>query len=597
MMTSCVKAVVLAAAILGYASLFQKRKLPLCFFPIAFVSGVSLTLYGFGFFSALKVGCYAILLCGVLMLLVNHKHFQIRALKRIIADPVILFCIVSCIWLFAITRGAALSHWDDGSHWYRICKSMYVEGAFPTTPDILYYNYVPGCQLWVYFVLQFVDFSMQGCMFAQGLINIACVAVLFAGLRGARSLTEKAFLIAIAAAGAVGLCSMDIGTYALLVDLQLGMTAMALLILLLDQGERTDALVLAGILCSFLLLIKNSAVFFALTIFLWALVRYRWKGKKLLGCAFGLVGIPLVLRCAYAVRAGIVYASGAASPQSISLERFGEMLALKDAESLAVFTKRFLFKLFIGDTGLSMAVYVCIGLLALLIVCLHLEGRKEEMARVRLNLFFGLGMLAAYAVMLYGTYLLTMSVGEMTSVNSFYRYFGSMVIVFAGMTVYTAMVCGALPGREPMTRLCVLSMILFAVLAMPGAYSKRFIWGHGRVDPPDNYSRTLWRTMSYVLPENRRYTDAHYVVLWNPAEFSDGILYNQQIEYAIGAWLRSACVDAVPVNEFEHGLSQARRDALASCDYLVFLSDLSQERELLAPYFDTEDFTTGIKEN
>lgn len=594
-MTSCVKAAVLAAAILGYASLFRKRKLPLCFFPIAFVSGVSLALYGFGFFGALKAGCYAILLCGVLLLLANHKHFHLRELREFLTDPVILFCVASGIWLFAITRGAALSHWDDGSHWYRICKAMYVEGTFPTTPDILYYNYVPGCQLWVYFVLQFVDFSMQGCMFAQGLINIACAAALFAGLHGAK--WEKGFLIAIAAAGAVGLCSMDIGTYALLVDLQLGLTAMALLILLLDQGERTDALVLAGMLCSFLLLIKNSAVFFALLIFLWALVRYRWKGKKLLGHAAGLLGVPLALRCAYAVRAAVVYASGAPSPQSISLARFSEMLALKDPESLAVFTKRFLFKLFIGDTGLSMAVYVCIGLLALLLICLRLEKRAEAAGRVRLNLLFGLGMLAAYAVMLYGTYLLSMSVGEMTSVNSFYRYFGSMVIVFAGMTVYTAMTSGVLLGKEATTRLCVLGMILFAVLAMPGAYSKRFIWGHGRVDPPDNYSRTLWRTMSYSLPENRRYSGLHYVVFWNPEDFGDGIVYNEQVEYAIGAWLRAARVDAVPVHELERGLSEERWAELTACDQLVFLSDLSQERELLAPYFDAEDLTIGIKTN
>ncbi len=583
---------VLALSVMGYGALYNRSRLPVCFFPVTLVSGVSVVLYGFGFLAALKMGCYAILLFGILMLLICRKGFRPIAF---FSDWSFLFCLFAGVWLYVITRGAFLSHWDDGSHWYRICKSIYAEGAFPTTPDIMYYNYVPGCQLWNYFVLRFVDFSQQNCMFAQGLINIACVATLFAGVRTVKSRVEAGFCTGVIVIAAVGLCSMNIGTYVLLVDLQLGLTAMALLILLLDQGERPAALFLGGLVCTFVLLVKNSAVFFALMIFLWASLRHRWRGKQLACCAGGLLGIPLVLRSFYALRASSVYAGAAASPQSFSLTRFMQKLALKDAETMEVFNERFWFKVFIGDTGLSMTVYVCIFLLVLLLVFLHNEKKAEKVREVLLNLTFGLVMMAAYVLMLYGTYMFTMNVNETLSVNSFYRYFGSMIIVFAGMTIYTALGSSIQLAGEGNHRVYIFGMLVFAVLAMPGAYSRRYIWGQGRFDMPDHYGPKLWQTLKYFVPENRQYSGKHYVVLWDTDDFSDSVSHHQYAEYAVGAWLRSERVDAISRDELNQGLTAEMIDALTECDAVICLSDMSKESGLLAPYMDVSDLSVGLK--
>ncbi len=593
-MTFVCKAALLLLAVLGYGALYKRSKLPTCFFPVTLVSGISTALYAFGFFSALKIGSYAILLGGLALLVLCRKHLKLR---EFFSDWSILFCLAAGVWLYVITRGATLSHWDDGSHWYRICKSIYVEGAFPTTPDIMYYNYVPGCQLWVYFVLRFIDFSTANCMFAQGLINIACVATLFAGMRGAKTRTEKCFFLAMIAAAGVTLCAMDIGTYALLVDLQLGLTAMALLILLLDQGGERGVLIPAALVFTFLLLVKNSAVFFAGMIFLWAIIRHRWRGKQLVKNAVGLVGIPMLLRAAYTVRAGIVYAGAAASPQMMSLERFLQMLALKDADTLRLFTGRFLSKLIIGDTGQVAAVYISIVLLALLVLCLRSEKKYEAAYQIRQSLVMGLVMLFAYVVMLYCTYLFTMTVNETTSVNGFYRYYGSMVIVFAGMTVYMSMANAARVrlGGEGTPRIYALGMLLFAVLAMPGAYSKRYIWGQDKFFMPDPYGTSFWYTMEYNLPESRNYSDAEYVVLWDADDFSDSVLYKQGVEYNVGAWLRADHVIAISADDLKRGMTQEQVNALHACDRLVFMSDMSDERELLSPYITTSDLSVGLR--
>lgn len=571
-----------ALSVMGYGSLFRRLRLPTCFFPITLVAGVSVTLYGFGFFAAMRMGSYAILLAGIALLAIYRRH-----LRSFLLDPSLLFCVAAGIWLYCITRGGMIFHWDEGSHWYRVCKAIYVEGSLPTTPDIVYHNYVPGCQTWIYYVLRFIDYSIPNLLFAQGLINIACVATLFAGIGKLKTRLEKGVALATVGAGGVVLCAMNLGTYALLVDLQLGLTAMALLIFLLEYGNDRQALAPAMLISAFLLLVKISAVFFLLGVFLWAAAYHRWWGKALAWRAVLLLAVPLLLRGAYSVRDSMVYADAAASPQTMSIEHFAEMFALKDAGSLRLFTQRFLHKLLIGDTGLPATVYIGFFLLAVLYIELRREGKREAAAMVRLNMVAGATMTAAYAVMLYATYLFTMQLFEILTVNCFYRYYGSMVIVFAGVVIYTGLraVTREHMGGSADARRYASILLLFAVLAMPGAYSHQYIWGQSCFSAPENYAPSFWRTLSLCIPENRQYSGEQYVVFWNYYDFADNrVISDTSVSNYVGAWMRSENVDAISVDELRDGLSQEKMKTLAACDHLVFASDMTLYEDTLRVY-------------
>lgn len=590
------KIAALILAVLGYGMLYRKTKLPVCFFPVTLIAGVACFLYGFGFFGALKIGSYLVLLGGLAALLCCRRGGGLRAL---VTDRSILFCVFSMIWLYALTRGTTLSHWDDGSHWYRICKSIYYENAFPTTPDIIYYDYVPGCQLWVYFILRFCDFTIPNCLFAQGMINIACAAALFAGMEHMKGRMEKGFSIAAICAASVALCCMSMGTYVLMVDLQLGLAAMAALILMLDQGERREATAPMTLLLTFLILIKNSAVFFAAAIVIWALLRNRYEKKGAAVRLLGWAGVPAAARVLYAIRSGLVYAQADGTPQSLSIDRFGAMLAAKDAEVLKTFTERFLYKLFIGDTGLSFAVYVSLFLLIFLYCCMKQEG-KAEGARQMKQCLIGCGvMLGVYVVSLYLTYLLSMNANEARSVNSFYRYYGSMVAMLAGAAVYTAMSQSAKTrlGEERHARMYVMGVLLLAVLAMPGAHSKKYIWGADRFEMPDYYDMRLWYSMQYHIPQNRHYSEESYVALWDKDDFDRTALINEGVAYAVGAWVRADRVEAISKSDIVNGLSEEQIAALGACDYLVFVSDMTEEAPLLSQYLEETDYSAGMRRN
>lgn len=95
---------------------------------------------------SLQMGWYLVILSGMLLLL---RFFSLEGLKRICSDWSIVFCVVVGVIMHAATGGQMLYHWDDGSHWYRMCKALYFDGHYPTTPDIVYYDYVPGTATWV----------------------------------------------------------------------------------------------------------------------------------------------------------------------------------------------------------------------------------------------------------------------------------------------------------------------------------------------------------------------------------------------------------------------------------------------------------------
>jgi len=163
------KSGILLLSMLGFAMLYQRRHLPLCFFPITAASGMTLVVYLAGLAGFLKLGSYAVVLLGLLLLI---RYFDMKKIAAFFSDWSIWFVIVSVVWLYVITRGTMLADYDEGTHWYRICKSMHYEGAFPSTPDIFFFTYMPGCQTWIYLLTRFIGFSIPNLCFAHNTLNI-----------------------------------------------------------------------------------------------------------------------------------------------------------------------------------------------------------------------------------------------------------------------------------------------------------------------------------------------------------------------------------------------------------------------------------------
>lgn len=578
----------------GWGLLYQRKRLPMCFFPVMFVSGISTVLYLFGLAGQLKIASYGLVLLGVLWLLLYAKK---EALRGFVLDPSILFVCIGIVWLFVITRGTMLSHWDDGSHWYRVCKSVYYENAYPTTPDILYYDYVPGCQTWVYFILRYTGFSIPNCLFAQSIINVACTAVLFAGIDGIAEFRSKVYATGIIIVASVVICCIVPSTYTLMVDLQVGLAAMAALVFVIQYGERAESLVPGMMLSSFLVLIKNTGLLFAAVVLCWEIRRYRVKGKRryIYIAAWGIV--PLLLFVCYILRSAWYYADGVSSPQSLSVSRFLAMIGEKTPEVIARMTYNFIYQVFIGDTGIPLTACVSFGILFLLRYILCKEGYEQEALSAKTEILGILRMLGMYLIILYATYLFAMSAGEAYVLSSFYRYYGTGVVVVTGVAVclgikYTGIVTMT---KNETTKKCLWGMLFFAVLSMRGCGSPKYILGQEHYVIPENYHPSLWQAMEYYVPEGKRYTEDSYILLWDKEDFGGDFLNENRIGFAAGAWLRSTDILVISRNEIENGLDINVLLSLPTYDYLICMSDMSCESEILAPYLNTNDFSVGTR--
>ena len=129
---------------LGYG-LFIRRSIS--FFPFFYMAYTVLVLYVFGLANLLTAGFYTILILGILLIpvaVVKKRSEIIPMIKKTLTDPSLLFIAAGTIWIYIITRGISLSHTDDFTHWYRICKMMHFENAYPTKPDMFFTTYVPG---------------------------------------------------------------------------------------------------------------------------------------------------------------------------------------------------------------------------------------------------------------------------------------------------------------------------------------------------------------------------------------------------------------------------------------------------------------------
>lgn len=588
-MYAVAKCAVLLLAVLGYAMFYQKRKLPLCFFPIVAASGMSIAVYIPGLIGLLKPACYVVVLLGLLAFL---RFFDTKKLVSFFSDWSILYVICSLVWLYVITRGEMLSDFDEGTHWYRICKSMNYEHAFPSTPDIFFYDYVPGCQVWVYLVTRFIGFSIPNCLFAQNALNVFCIAGLFAAIQNAKRFEFRAISTLAIAGAAVLLCCMSVGTYSLLVDTQLGLIAMAALLMMLDQGEKYESVFLIGVVMSFLVLIKNSAWIFILIISVWAIIRYRYEPKA---CAVRVsvwLGIPLTFYLLYKLRCAMVYPNSM-SAQSVSLERFAIVLAGKNAGDAWQLIKGFFKKLVLCEMDTALTMYGCVSVLSVLYFSMKEAKDEEGMMQGKQALKGCLATLAIYTLSLWATYLFSFSASEAERLSGFWRYYGTVLIFTIGLTVYTGL---CLVERLRFGKALGMGILLIFVLAMPGAYSKKYIQGSQYYSLPEDYRSDIWRAVERAIPQNNHYTDESYLVFWNQDDFFGGSRDNERVGYIMGAWLRSNRIGVISEWDIRAGLDEKTLQSIKQYKYVANISDMTRHTDLLSPYLGDTALSIGLHE-
>ncbi|MCQ2504409.1 MAG: hypothetical protein MJ103_04180 [Saccharofermentans sp.] len=572
-------------AVVGYMLSYNAYiKKDLAFFPVTFVSLASVVMYISGFIGNMWAGYWAIVGAGLLLIpfCLVRKKVKISSLL----SPVVLFMAIGVIWAYVITRGTGISHADDCSHWYRICKSLYYDNSLPYTADIRYQMYVPGTACWVSFITRLLSFNVPNCFFAQSLINLSCCCSLMSVLPKAAGTVRKIVVYVGVSFLAVLLCALDLSTYSLLVDCTLGLMALAAAVYIIcyksSLTDRSSLIVLTSLL-AYTALIKTSGIMLIVFVLAFLKMQSGLPLKKLLP----YLGVPVLLILSYAIWGRLHFPDIGASAQAATADRYMSLLSEKPPLLiLQVIVNSIRSSLpIIG--GCAQSDVFWISLIGVAVI----EYRKtKHCGQLTLYTLFVFGI---YLLGLIGTYIFSMNYAEAENLACFYRYIGTIVVYLSGIAFYLGLELVASSKDKEYIWTCLayfgVTVVVVALILDP-----RYIMGYSSYYPLEAYSSGAWNGIYACAKENTSYSEDYYVVVWaDEILFDDGI-YAHKVQQLCEAFYRDMNVYVLTFNYVDKiGLSDGDTKALEGCDYLVIVGTPDSRIDSLTSYTSSGNLVTG----
>lgn len=287
------------------------------------VSAIVLLLYTGGLVGALPMVRLAVLAAGLLLLMTEILRHRATSLARLTSLPILVWLGLAVVY-FALHSGGHFRFYDEYSHWGIHLKEMLaLNGYWDASSNSLHPRYPPGPTLWQYLFFVFRPFNDGLAYFAQFLLLITPLMILFEGVGGRSSealrdnkqqrwstqnpIGSVFWIVAITTLILLSLASLGHGIASLYVDHVLGAWIAGLVVAVITTTDRPSLSRHLPLLMPLvvLALIKDVGFFFALALAaIFALLlllrtldsrppRWRWRKPAVL-LAIWVIGSLLV---------------------------------------------------------------------------------------------------------------------------------------------------------------------------------------------------------------------------------------------------------------------------------------------------------------
>lgn len=614
---------------LFYRSVISKR---IEFFPVVFISFVTSILYLFGLLDIIDPGVYLVTGLGCFLLIpaaficfkqtipaesVRAKDDLGKRVCELFLNETVLFMLLSCVWIYFLMKGTSLSHCDDFSHWYRICKIMHADRALPSSPDLRYQYYPPGTALWIYYLSKFIPFSVPNCFRIQSLLNASCIAALISVIpEKADRITKASGFIMVCIAGEL-LCAMNLTTYSLVVDGPLGLVPMAAVIMILtDQNnDLKQFLILLPVTC-FTALIKNSGLLFVLFIAIaWVALNNGnfayspiasddghdsgFSGTRLIRLiqAAVLVIIPFALFKFYQNRAARIYGNKGQGAHEVSVSRYLRIFHSHGKGKNLDIIRNYLCQVFLVQKGNSQIRMLWIALIAAIGIFLLREYRGRSRSSEKRLIVYLVFCSIVYMIGLMLTYLFSMNNIEATGsrLACLFRYTGTCTIFISGL-VFLYLGRAAFQFDAKARRAALFGLASCSLLVCSSLFDTGYIWGFDHFTGDESYTTKLWELLEEYVPENWEYSPGKYVIVWNPDDFENDNT-RVKIHYAVMTYMRTEDANRISLDQFKNNsLSEKETEFLKNADYLILLGDFSKYYDKILEYVPVNELKPGLNQ-
>lgn len=405
---------------------------------------IGLLMAVFALMNLMETGVILVLSLGILLFLFflfKSRSFNLTYPKLMIAGIFILFC--TTLWTMRLV------HYDNFSHWARIVKFMIIENRLPIQGDAIieFTSYPPGTAVFLYFVNYLTGYSEPMMLIAQFILIVSAMLASFSFVRDRKRLLPQALMFIYLAFSLY--FSHSIGLDNLLVDYVMVVLAVAVLPVLISQryNLRNMSFIL-GVSTFYIVLIKNSALYFTIPSILVYLIFVFKYHRKFLNIIFALSVSVLSLSSFVLWSRHVAARFTDTSKHDISWDYFIRIFNEKSWAQIKAIEERFIQTIFDLNSAATLAVLISLLAVAILLILLVLK-RRHAFKRL-FAIYLGLLIyIAFYFYSIYLMYLFSMPIEEALVLAGYERYAMSMGVYVLFLAGFLSMIAFDLLFFEP----------------------------------------------------------------------------------------------------------------------------------------------------
>ena len=287
------------------------------------LTGIGSLMFAAGIFHIMREAAWLVFFSGLWLLIreicsaPDRKNKISSFLSGFCTSGIGTFALLAVFFLVLLFR-SEFTHYDNFSHWATSAKLLIQKDRFPNFSDINIYfqSYPLGSASFIYYITKISDIRSEWMiMLAQAILMSGCLTGMFAFAKRIESVVALIVLSGILLATNGGLTSIIVDT--LLPVIAIG--AMSLCLYYRDELEEKIKYLIPYTM--FLMMVKNSGIFFVIILSVYTLV-YIEKNRKMLGRWFLSVSCPAMTLFLWQKHVAQVYVDGLRAKHSMSLENF-----------------------------------------------------------------------------------------------------------------------------------------------------------------------------------------------------------------------------------------------------------------------------------
>lgn len=572
-----IKTILFIFSCLGYI-LFINRKLKVRgeIAPLLFIAGCVVISLISGILNMLVYTNILILLVGLLLLYITFndllKNGGVKKILNILINPNAICIAVLFIYFVIISSKLHIIHYDNFTHWALVVQDMLEFNQLPNFESLITYKSYPlGSSLFIYYFCFWVGSFENVMIIAQSVILVASVATLFVFVPNNKS----GWLYRIVITVFLLLSSIFYMSFKeLLVDTILatvGLGALATIIYYYKDLKKT--IIISSLLSTFLIMIKNSGIYFLVINTIIVLYRIYTafknneldKNNALKYLAFSLI-LPLSIMVIW--KAHLPYAFGKnvyLGTHNMSILKYGGQLLRTDFRTIWQITKLFLLEI-IDIRSIIVQSILLINVVYLAYTFSVYFTQKKWNKQIIFSWIVTDVIYIAYLIGTYAMYIFSMPVKEALYLAGFDRYLSTIIIYLIGILVVCVMKTASdnkVVCIINKTVTCTL-IILFLVNILTSDIKSNIIG-------IDNYENSVKCTMDKIKMQNTLDPQKKYAVCMLEDNTTD-IGYMTYMSKYIFRTNNVAVIKA---------LKDSSKEYIKTADYVVILSGNKALEEVL----------------